>query len=75
MLIEAALAEKQLSLVQRLGWLLEKAGNGKVVGELAEWINARNPRETPLNPALPRKGFSHDPRWKVIMNAEVEGEL
>jgi len=75
MLLEAALAEKQLSLVQRLGWLLEKTGNGEAVDKLADWIHRRKPRETPLDPALPRKGFSRDPRWKVIMNAEVEGEL
>ncbi len=75
MLIEAAIAEKQLALVQRLGWLLEKAGDGELIDRLAEWIHARKPRETPLDPALPRKGFSRDPRWKVIMNAELEGEL
>jgi predicted transcriptional regulator of viral defense system len=75
MLIEAAISEKQLSLVQRLGWLLEKTGDGEVVKRLAEWIHAHNPRETPLDPALPRRGFSRDPRWKVIMNAELEGEL
>ncbi len=75
MLLDAALSEKQLSLVQRLGWLLEKAGNGEVVDKLAEWVHTRKPRETPLDPAVPRKGFSRDSRWKVIMNAEVEGEL
>jgi predicted transcriptional regulator of viral defense system len=75
MLLEAAISEQQLSLAQRLGLLLEKTGDGEVVERLADWIRARNPRETPLDPALPRKGFSRDPRWKVIINAELEGEL
>jgi len=75
MLLKAALAEKQLSPVQRLGWLLEKVGNGEMVDKLAKWIHKRQPRETPLDPAAPRKGYSRDSRWKVIMNAEVEGEL
>jgi predicted transcriptional regulator of viral defense system len=75
MLLKAAPAEKQLSPVQRLGWLLEKAGNGEMVDKLAKWIHKRQPRETPLDPAAPRKGYSRDSRWKVILNAEVEGEL
>jgi predicted transcriptional regulator of viral defense system len=75
MLLEAAISEQQLSLIQRLGILLQKTGDGEVIDRLAEWIRARNPRETPLDPSLPRKGFSRDPRWKVIMNAELEGEL
>ena len=75
MLLKAALSERQLSLVQRLGWLLEKAGNGEMVDRLAQWLQTRKPRETPLDPALPKRGFARDPRWKVIANAEVEGEL
>lgn len=75
MLVEAAKKEKRLSYVQRLGWLLQKAGQNGLVGRLAEWISAQKPRETPLDPSLPKKGFSRDPRWKVIVNTEVEGEL
>jgi predicted transcriptional regulator of viral defense system len=75
MLVEAANKEKQLSYVQRLGWLLEKAGKGELVSKLANWISKKKPKRTPLDPALERKGFPRDSRWNVVVNAEVEGEL
>jgi len=75
MLLEAARNEKQLAFVQRLGWLLQKAGHNGLLDQLSAWVAKRNPRETPLDPSLPRKGFPRDPRWKVIQNADVEGEL
>jgi len=75
MLVEAAEKENQSSPVQRLGWLLEEAGQTRLVGKLSDWIRIRKPRETPLDPSLPRTGFSRDPRWKVIINTDVEGEL
>jgi predicted transcriptional regulator of viral defense system len=75
MLVEAANKEKQLSYVQGLGWLLEKAGKGELVGKLADWISKKKPKRTSLDPALERKGFPRDSRWNVVVNAEVEGEL
>lgn len=75
MLLEAAKKEKPLAFSQRLGWLLEKAGHNGLVEQLSDWVTKRKPRETPLDPSSPRRGFSRDPRWKVIVNADVEGEL
>jgi predicted transcriptional regulator of viral defense system len=75
MLVEAANKEKQMSYVQRLGWLLEKAGKGDLVSKLANWISKKKPLRTPLDPALPRKGFPRDSRWNVVINTEVKGEL
>ena len=76
MLVEAANKEKQLSYVQRLGWLLEKArGKDDIVSKLANWISKKKPQRTPLDPALPRKGFPRDSHWNVVVNADVEGEL
>ena len=73
MLLDAAKKEKQLAFAQRLGWLLEEAGHSGLVEQLSDWMTKRKPRETPLDPSLPRKGFPRDPRWKVIVNADVEG--
>jgi predicted transcriptional regulator of viral defense system len=75
MLLQAAKRERNMAYVQRLGWLLEKAGQKGLVDKLADWLTKQRPRETPLDPSLPRRGFSRDPQWKVIVNAEVEGEL
>jgi len=51
------------------------ASGGGLLDQLSAWVAKRNPRETPLDPSLPRKGFPRDPRWNVIQNADVEGEL
>lgn len=75
MLVEAVNREKQMSYVQRLGWLLEKAGKHDLIGKLANWISKKKPKRTPLDPAQMRKGFPRDSRWNVVVNADVEGEL
>lgn len=75
MLLKAARNEARLSVVQRLGWLLERADRPDLTSGMATWISRRNPRETPLDPSSPRTGRPRDPRWKVIANADVEGEL
>ena len=75
MLLEASNGEKSLSYLQRLGWLLERAQRPDLVVKLAAWISKKDPKRTPLDPALPRKGFPRDSRWNVVMNTHVEGEL
>jgi predicted transcriptional regulator of viral defense system len=75
MLLEASNREKSLSYLQRLGWLLERAQRPDLVIKLAAWISKKDPKRTPLDPALPRKGFPRDSRWNVVMNTNVEGEL
>lgn len=75
MIHEAARNERPIASIQRLGWLLEHEGHIELVGALAKWIYKKKPRETPLDPSLPKKRFKRDSRWKVIVNTEVEGEL
>ncbi len=74
MLVHAASKEKQLAIVQRLGWLLENSGHSGTLNGLSEWLAKRNPRETPLDPSSPRRGFPRERRWRVIQNVTVEGE-
>jgi predicted transcriptional regulator of viral defense system len=75
MLVEAAKKENQLSHIQRLGWLLEKAGQKQLAEALAGWLMLKEPKRTPLDPAGPRAGFPRDEKWNVVLNADVEGEL
>jgi len=75
MLMQAAKSERNIAYLQRLGWLLEKAGRKGLTEKIATWLKEQKPRETPLDPSQDRKGFSRDPKWNVIVNAEVEGEL
>ena len=74
-LVAAAQAGEELAHVQRLGWLLDKAGFGLATAKLQEWLGHRKTKAVALDPSRPAKGFTRDPKWRVIVNAEVEGEL
>lgn len=58
--------------VQRLGWLLEKVGQPDLAAALLPVVSARGASPTPLWPSAPTRGASRDPRWHLIVNADVE---
>ncbi len=60
---------------QRLGWLLDKAGFETVTGKLQTWLASQKTNAVALDPSGPVKGFARDPKWRVIVNTEIEGEL
>jgi len=74
-LVAAARAGGELAHVQRLGWLLDKAGFEHVTVKLREWLGHRKTKAVALDPSRPAQGFTRDPQWNVIVNAGVEGEL
>jgi predicted transcriptional regulator of viral defense system len=71
-MLVAALAGFDVSVVQRLGWLLHQTGEDEIVWRLSHWLMERRPREVPLDPAMPTKGCSRDPRWRVVVNTIIE---
>jgi hypothetical protein len=70
-------AHYPLSVVQRTGWMIEHAAGeiGKNVDleRLAVVANHRTER-TLLSSSGPRRGHT-DPRWRVVVNTEVESKL
>lgn len=60
---------------QRLGFLLEVVGAGRVAGPLAEHVSQRAARSTPLVPSLPLKSAELSFKWKVLVNTEVAPDL
>lgn len=75
-LIESARHEMTLSVVQRLGWLLDKLGQSELGNELEAFCRdaLAGASRVPLDPAAPRRGGSEN-RWRVIENAEPEGDV
>lgn len=71
-LVEAARAEVELSVVQRLGFLLEQYAPPGVVAPLAEWLATRRPRPVPLRPERKPKVTKKDARWQILVNEQVE---
>ena len=74
-LIAAIKAEGNLVCAQRLGWLMEKAGHGALVFELARLIASHNPPFTRLDPSLPAGEAEKNIRWRLLINTDVEGDL
>lgn len=74
-LIGAVKAEGNLVCAQRLGWLMEKAGHGALVVELARFIAGHNPPFTRLHPSLPAREAEKNIRWRLLINTDVEADL
>lgn len=75
-LLESARKEATFSVVQRLGWLLDKLGQSELGNELEAFCRdaLAGASRVPLDPAAARRGGSEN-RWRVIENAEPEGDV
>ena len=71
----AAGAGYELSVVQRLGYLLDRIGAAALTGGLARLVADGRPQAVTLRPDRPRKGWPVDARWRVVVNEDVESEL
>jgi len=74
-LVEAAKADGRVAYVQRLGFLLERAGFSDLTYSLAQWTQERKPLPVKLEPSMPSAGCKKDQRWKILVNMDVEGDL
>ena len=73
-LVRIAEVDSEVAYAQRLGYLLDRAGRQEIARALAEWVDARAPRVTPLSPGAPITGTERDSRWRVAVNEEVDLE-
>jgi len=73
-LVRVAEADGEVAYAQRLGYLLDRVGRQEIARALAEWVNARAPRVTPLSPGEAITGAQRDARWRVGVNEEVDVE-
>lgn len=74
-LVEAAQREVELSVVQRLGFLLDHFASHRVTAPLAEWLATKRPRPVSLRPERKPKVTEKDPRWQVLVNERVEVDV
>jgi predicted transcriptional regulator of viral defense system len=58
----------EMPWIQRLGYLLDRAGASSITGPLAGYVAAVLPIATPLDPRLPWTGVPRDPTWRVAVN-------
>ncbi len=64
-----------LAVVQRLGFLLDHTGNGRLTLPLAGYVDEMTPPVAPLRPGRPRRDAPRDRRWRLAVNAHVEPDL
>lgn len=72
---DVARAEGDLSIAQRLGYLLEHVGHGDVAAALAEWVAGERPRLVALRPDRPSRRAPKDLRWRMRANERIESEV
>lgn len=61
-----------LATVRRVGYLLEKFGEKKVIDRLLAWVLDKNLRYVPLRTKKPVKNCKRDLNWHLIINEMVE---
>jgi predicted transcriptional regulator of viral defense system len=64
----------EVAVLQRLGWLLDYTGWGEKTGPLADKLRGKQTLWRPMRTDLPKDG-PRDPRWRVVVNAEIEADL
>ena len=74
-LLKVAKQFPQTAAIQRLGYLLDKELKKEKLAEpLLKVLNERNVFNVSLSAAEEKKG-GVDPKWKIIVNTKVEGDL
>jgi predicted transcriptional regulator of viral defense system len=73
--VRAAATEKNIAPVQRLGYILEKIGQVSLASSLEEWVSSHHPRPAPLQPGISRQGSLRNPKWNILVNTDLEGDL
>ncbi|MBM4320376.1 MAG: hypothetical protein FJ125_10545 [Deltaproteobacteria bacterium] len=63
-----------VSWSQRLGYLLEIVGGPELAGVLAPFVAEQARSFTPLRRAASTAGAARVPRWKLLVNADVESD-
>lgn len=67
--------EMQNAPLQRLGWVLERLGNDRLMRPVKSEVDKRHPSYVSLNPALKKRSGSHNSAWRVIVNDTLEAGL
>lgn len=59
---------------QRLGFMLDAIGEGRLADSLAAWLAAKGPRTVPLVPGRGARVTAEN-RWRVGPNVDLDGDL
>lgn len=74
-LLEASQSGYPISVIQRLGYLLDHYGLSSVTQPLSKWIKGKTHFYVPLRPDRSKVNSKFDPKWKIIINENIEEEI
>ncbi len=74
-LCDAAKVEPVRGNVQRLGWLLDRAGFSDRTIAMASWLISQHPSRSILDSSLDNRSGSVCPKWRIIENDQPKGEM
>jgi predicted transcriptional regulator of viral defense system len=72
---ETIKADGNAAYIQRLGFLLEKAGFSTLAEPLSRWKSREKTFPVKLDTSLPSKGAGKNERWNILVNLDIEGDL
>lgn len=73
-LVDIAKKGEELSVVQRLGYLLERTEHGDLTRDLSKFVDAHKPKMVALEPRSSEDVPGRDLRWRVVVNTTIEIE-
>lgn len=73
-LVEAAVADGELPIAQRLGHLMDRVGASRLADALEVHLSKQRPRYIRLRPDRSAARAPRDERWHVLVNERVEAE-
>jgi predicted transcriptional regulator of viral defense system len=72
---DATRLEGNAAYIQRLGFLLERAGFPTLAEPLSKWVSRQKIFPIKLDISLPARGVKRDERWNILVNLDIEGDL
>jgi len=72
-LVQVARARVSLSVIQRLGYLLDLLERQDLTAHLYDYLTKQDPMQTRLRPEIPGKKTTYvDQKWNVLVNETIE---
>jgi predicted transcriptional regulator of viral defense system len=73
-LLAIARRSQELPVIQRLGYLLDLTGGGRLTTGLARFVEGHEPRVVRLEPGSTEMAGATDSKWGVLVNTTIETE-
>ena len=74
-LLQIAKSGVAISVIQRLGYLLDEVGEERLTGSLKKWLDRQDFQSIPLRPGKNYKDVALNKKWSLYINDTVEIDI